>query len=73
MNTQTFAQAQDFTAITDEELTAVNGGGFFATAGYVLGQVPTLGLLGVVDMATGGNVAMAAFDAWLSIQSLTRN
>ncbi len=42
---------------------AVNGGGFFATAGYVLGQVPTLGLLGVVDMATGGNVAMAAFDA----------
>ena len=63
MNTQTFAHTQDFTAITDEELTAVNGGGFFATAGYVLGQVPTLGLLGVVDMATGGNVAMAAFDA----------
>ena len=28
MNTQTFAQAQDFTAITDEELMAVNGGGF---------------------------------------------
>ena len=27
MNTQTFAQAQDFTAITDEELMAVNGGG----------------------------------------------
>ena len=26
MNTQTFAQAQDFTAITDEELMAVNGG-----------------------------------------------
>ena len=63
MNTQTFAQAQDFTAITDEELTAVNGGGFFATAGYVLGGVGTLGLLPVVDMATGSNVAMAAFDA----------
>ena len=28
MNTQTFAQAQDFTPITDEELIAVNGGGF---------------------------------------------
>ena len=26
MNTQTFAQTQDFTAITDEELMAVNGG-----------------------------------------------
>ena len=29
MNTQTFAQAQDFTAITDEELMAVNGGGIW--------------------------------------------
>ena len=26
MNTQTFAQDQDFTAITDDELIAVNGG-----------------------------------------------
>ena len=26
MNTQTFAQVEDFTAITDEELMAVNGG-----------------------------------------------
>ena len=26
MNTQTFAHAQDFTAITDDELMAVNGG-----------------------------------------------
>ena len=26
MNTQTFAKTQDFTAITDEELMAVNGG-----------------------------------------------
>ena len=31
MNTKTFAQAQDFTAITDEELMAVNGGGFNPT------------------------------------------
>ena len=28
MNTQTFAQAQEFKAITDEELITVNGGGF---------------------------------------------
>ena len=28
MNTQTFAQDQDFKAITDEELMAVNGGSF---------------------------------------------
>ena len=37
MNTQTFAQAQDFTAITDEELIAVNGGvgpGFIDLARY---------------------------------------
>ena len=32
MNTKTFAQAQDFTAITDEELMAVNGGVFGAIA-----------------------------------------
>jgi len=29
MNTQTFAQVEDFTAITDEELMAVNGGGIW--------------------------------------------
>ena len=63
MNTQTFAHTQAFTAINDHELIAVNGGRFFATAGYVLGGVGTLGLLPVVDMATGSNVAMAAFDA----------
>ena len=28
MNTQTFAHTQAFTAITDDELIAVNGGGF---------------------------------------------
>ena len=33
MNTQTFAQAQDFTALTDEELMAVNGGGAGVTWG----------------------------------------
>ena len=30
MNTQTFAQAQDFKAINDDALIAVNGGGFGA-------------------------------------------
>ena len=28
MNSQTFTQVEDFTAITDEELITVNGGGF---------------------------------------------
>ena len=31
MNTQTFAQVEDFKALTDEELMAVNGGGFNPT------------------------------------------
>ena len=37
MNTQTFAQTQDFTAITDEELMTVNGGFLWGPAGGVLG------------------------------------
>ena len=36
MNTQTFAQVEDFTAITDEELMAVNGG-FIGMGGGLLG------------------------------------
>ena len=36
MNTQTFAQDQGFTAITDEELMAVNGG-FIGMGGGLLG------------------------------------
>ena len=32
MNTQTFAQDQNITAITDEELMAVNGGGLGSVA-----------------------------------------
>ena len=36
MNTQTFAQDQGFTAITDEELMAVNGG-FFGMGGGLFG------------------------------------
>ena len=37
MNTQTFAQTQDFTAITDEELMTVNGGFLWGPAGGVFG------------------------------------
>ena len=40
MNTQTFAQAQDFTAINDDALIAVNGGvigGFVTTAFQIFG------------------------------------
>ena len=34
MNTQTFAQAQAFTAINDDALIAVNGGGVGATLSW---------------------------------------
>ena len=50
MNTQTFAQAQDFTAITDEELMAVNGGIAFlpllVKGGIGLGKAVGAGVAG---------------------------
>ena len=48
MNTQTFAHAQAFTAITDEELIAVNGG--------VIGGIVTTAL----QIFGGGNVVNPA-------------
>ena len=62
MNTQTFAQAQDLKAIADEELMAVNGGGAWATLGWAVANVPTLGIPMMVDMGTGNNVTFAAAD-----------
>ena len=62
MNTQTFAQAQDFTAITDEELMAVNGGGVGATLGWAGANVVTLGIPIFVDAFTGGTVTKKAAD-----------
>ena len=62
MNTQTFAQAQAFTAINDDELIAVNGGGAGATLGWVAANVFTLGIPIAADAFTGGKITKAAAD-----------
>ena len=60
MNTQTFAQAQNITAITDDALIAVNGGGAGATLGWVAANVFTLGAPIAIDAFTGGKITKAA-------------
>jgi bacteriocin-like protein len=45
MNTQTFAQVEDFKAITDEELMAVNGGTGWDTFAFSVVNIATGGLL----------------------------
>ena len=60
MNTQTFAQAQDFKAINDDALIAVNGGGAGASILWGLANVVTLGIPIIVDEAKGGSVTKAA-------------
>ena len=60
MNTQTFAHTQAFTAINDDELIAVNGGGAGATLGWVAANVFTLGAPIAIDAFTGGKVTKAA-------------
>ena len=62
MNTQTFAHAQDFTAINDDELIAVNGGGVGATLGWAFANVFTLGIPIAADAFTGGKITKAAAD-----------
>ena len=62
MNTQTFAHAQAFTAINDDELMAVNGGGAGASILWALANIPTLGIPLIVDSAKGGSVTKAAAD-----------
>ena len=62
MNTQTFAQTQDFKAINDDELIAVNGGGAGATLGWVAANIFTLGAPIAIDAFTGGKVTKAAAD-----------
>ena len=62
MNTQIIAQVQDFTAITDEELMAVNGGGVGASILWGLANIPTLGIPVIVDQFKGGKVTKAASD-----------
>ena len=62
MNTQTFAHTQDFKAINDDALIAVNGGGAGATLGWAFANVFTLGIPIIVDSAKGGKVTKAAAD-----------
>ena len=62
MNTQTFTQAQDFKAITDDALIAINGGGAGATLGWVAANIFTLGAPIAIDAFTGGKVTKAAAD-----------
>ena len=60
MNTQTFAHTQAFTAINDDALIAVNGGGAGASILWGLANVVTLGIPIIVDEAKGGSVTKAA-------------
>ena len=62
MNTQTFAHTQAFTAINDDALIAVNGGGAGATLGWVAANVFTLGIPIAADAFTGGTVTKKAAD-----------
>ena len=62
MNAQTFAHTQAFTAINDDALIAVNGGGAGATLGWVAANVFTLGIPIAADAFTGGKITKAAAD-----------
>ena len=56
--TQTQATDQD---LTDEQLEALNGGDSWGILGYHAANALTLGLFGLVDIATGGHVANEAY------------
>ena len=63
MNTQTFAQAQEFKAITDEELMAVNGGADPAAVfGWGALNAFSLGIPLLIDRLTGDKVTKAVAD-----------
>ena len=62
MNTQTFAHTQAFTAITDDKLIAVNGGGADKTMDWVRANIDKLGIPIAVDPFTGGTVTKKAAD-----------
>ena len=62
MNTQTFAHAQAFTAINDDELMAVNGGGAGATLGWNLFNGAALGIPKFIDSMQGNKVTQAIAD-----------
>ena len=62
MNTQTFDQVEDFKAITDDALIAVNGGGADKTMDWVRANIDKLGIPIAVDPSTGFKVTKAAGD-----------
>ena len=63
MNTQTFAQAQNITAITDEQLIAVNGGGSGSSLGWAFLNVFTGGIPIAADaLFNDSKVTKAAAD-----------
>ena len=47
--------------LTDEQLEALNGGGFWGGLFYILGDVVTLGGQSVADELTGGHIREGAF------------
>ena len=67
MNTQTFAHAQAFTAINDDELMAVNGGGLFGDIVDIgVGFVPFAGTVNTVTGIFGGPTVGGAIEGLFS-------
>ena len=67
MKTQTFAQAQDFTAINDDELIAVNGGGVFGDiVDFGVGFIPLAGTANTIAGIAGGPTVGGAVEGLFS-------
>ena len=58
MTTKTQATDQ---VLTEEQLEALNGGGFWGGLAYILGDVVTLGGQSIADELTGGHIREGAF------------
>ena len=66
MNTQTFAQAQNFAPITDDELIAVNGGGFLGFLVDVGVAATPFGTSNMVSGLVGNGTAGSAVEGLFS-------
>ena len=67
MNTQTFAQAQNFAPITDEQLIAVNGGGVFGDiVDFGVGFIPLAGTANTIAGIAGGPTVGGAVEGLFS-------
>jgi hypothetical protein len=62
MNTQTFAQVEDLTAINDDALIAINGGGADKSMDWVRANIDKLGIPIAADPSIGFKVTKAAGD-----------